>query len=218
MIMKTHFYVKVLLFIFILTSCQSNDLDFPNLSKADLIGEKLKFVSLEERLAEFPSLRMAKKQFRDPDRDKNHMTISKGEEVKNEEIKVFTTVIGRPKYGCTRGFGFCYTCILGIPVGYPYNRSNYQSQMHKVQSSIIERDFLGRYYVDLQLSELPKDIDSRDMPDLKIDESLRARDTTGTSVRIFDIKSKSIKFNPSIGQLGGYRIYLDKSETKINID
>lgn len=108
---------------------------------------------------------------------------------------------------------------MGKPVGYPYNRRNHLEETNtKTQTSIIQKDVLGRYYTELQLREFPKNLKLKDMPALRIDEPLRARDTTGTTIRVFDIKEKSFRFDPSIGRLGGYRIYFEESEYNMNLD
>lgn len=217
--MKTNYYTTALLFALTLTGCQSNDLETPQLSKADIIGESLKFLSAEDHLAQLTPAGTEKMRSWNPNTDKDHITIDKGDDTKNEPIKIFSTVIGRPKYGCHHGFGFCYTRIFGIRVGYPYNRKDHPEETNeKTQTSIIQKDFLGRYYTELQLSELPEKINLEDMPDLRVDEPLRARDTTGTTIRIFDIKEKSFRFDPSIGRLGGYRIYFEESKYNMNLD
>lgn len=58
--MKTTYYTTALLFALTLTGCQSNDLETPQLSKADIIGESLKFLSSEDYLAQLTSTKTEK--------------------------------------------------------------------------------------------------------------------------------------------------------------
>ena len=208
--MKTNYYTTALLFALTLTGCQSNDLETPQLSKADIIGESLKFLSAEDHLAQLTPAGTEKMRSWNPNTDKDHIKIDKGDDTKSEPITIFGFTIGRPKYRCEKGFGICFPELL--------KKHNPHETTLKTQTSIIKKDFQGRSYADLQLSELPADIKSKDMPDLRVDEPLRARDTTGTTIRIFDIKEKSFRFDPSIGRLGGYRIYFEESKYNMKLD
>lgn len=207
--MKTSYYTTALLFALTLTGCQSNDLETPQLSKADIIGESLKFLSSEDYLAQLTSTETEKTRSRTPNKDKDYITIDKGDDTKKEPITVSFT-IARPKYRCKDGFGICLPTLL--------KKYNSHETTLKTLTSIIKKDFRGRSYAELQLRELPTNIKSKDIPDLRVDEPLRARDTTGTTIRVFDIKEKSFRFDPSIGRLGGYRIYFEESKYNMNLD
>ena len=104
--MNTNYYTTALLFALTLTGCQSNDLETPKLSKADIIGESLKFLSAEDYLTQLTPAGTEKTRSWNPNKDKDHIKIDKGDDTKNEPIKIFSTKIGRPKYRFDHVFVF----------------------------------------------------------------------------------------------------------------
>ncbi|MBF1602195.1 MAG: hypothetical protein HXO29_08125 [Prevotella sp.] len=119
-------------------------------------------------------------------------------------IGIFSVRIARPSTDCVYGFGFCD--FVWFPK--QNNEVDFRNNHLYDNSFEVKCDSEGNKFVDMELLEVPKNIDISKLQPLVVEDSLE-------SIRTIDGKEKEVVvpmgtyvFDRTIGKYGGYRIPL----------
>lgn len=131
-------------------------------------------------------------------------TVAEGTRAGSISLGIFSVRIARPSTGCKRGFGFCD--FKWFPRNTDLSLDQFQNNELYEMSFAIENDQFGNKYVDLEIAERPTTLDVSRLQPLVVEETL---ESFGNRVEeSMEVPQGTYSFDGSIGELGGYRIYL----------
>jgi len=119
-------------------------------------------------------------------------------------IAIFSVRIARPSTNCRHGFGFCD--FVWFPK--KNNEVDFRNNHLYDNSFDVKCDSEGNKFVDMELLEVPKNLDISKLQPLVVEDSLESIRTINGKEKEVVVPMGTYVFDRTIGKYGGYRIPL----------
>ena len=179
-----------------LASCQQEDIATNGMYSDDFMS-KLKFNTIN----------VSKTRASDNSKDAEVSAINDNSvEATNAgvNIAIFSVRIARPSTNCRHGFGFCD--FVWFPK--KNNEVDFRNNHLYDNSFDVKCDSEGNKFVDMELLEVPKNLDISKLQPLVVEDSLESIRTINGKEKEVVVPMGTYVFDRTIGKYGGYRIPL----------